>query len=285
MKDAAMAPPGVMPSQQPIADDLSSVTQYFGRSFHTLHTTRRLMLAAWPRSARRSSMVSRISLMPNEPDHGDQEVHAAQQVVRAEGHAQLARDGVHADACQQQPERHGDDGLVLVLLAQADEGTEGEEVHGEEFRRPELQREARDLRRKEGDQQDRHQRADEGRRERRRERLGRLALLRHRVAVEGGRDRPRFARDVEQDRGDRAAEQRPPVDAREHDDGGSRVHREGEREQDRHPVRPAEPGQHADEDAEREAHHHQGEDLPGEQYGKSVEQQVDGFQGAFPSVR
>ena len=67
MKDAAIAPPGVMPSQQPMKDERSNVTQYFGRSFQTLRTTRRLMLAAWPRSASRSSIVSRISLMPNSP--------------------------------------------------------------------------------------------------------------------------------------------------------------------------------------------------------------------------
>ncbi len=67
MKDAAIAPPGVMPSQHPIAAERSSVTQYFGRSFHTFHTTRRLILAAWPRNARRSSIVSRISLMPKRP--------------------------------------------------------------------------------------------------------------------------------------------------------------------------------------------------------------------------
>src|ERR1700712_4508810 len=67
MNDAAIAPPGVMPSQQPMNDERNSVTQYFGRSFHTFSTTRRLMPAAWPRSARRSSMVSRISLMPNSP--------------------------------------------------------------------------------------------------------------------------------------------------------------------------------------------------------------------------
>src|SRR5882757_5621419 len=66
MKEAAMAPPGVMPSQQPMKEERSSVTQYFGRSFQTDSTTRKEMPAAWPRSARRSSMV-RISLMPNWP--------------------------------------------------------------------------------------------------------------------------------------------------------------------------------------------------------------------------
>src|SRR2546421_13123279 len=67
MKEAAIAPPGVMPSQQPMNEERSSVTQYFGRPFQTDSTTRREIPAAWPRSARRSSMVNRISLMPNRP--------------------------------------------------------------------------------------------------------------------------------------------------------------------------------------------------------------------------
>src|SRR3954469_6644904 len=67
MKEAAIAPPGVMPSQQPMKEERNSVTQYFGKSFHTDSTTRSEMPAAWPRSASRSSMVSRISLIPNRP--------------------------------------------------------------------------------------------------------------------------------------------------------------------------------------------------------------------------
>src|SRR3954453_9567000 len=67
MKDAAIAPPGVMPSQQPMNEERNSVTQDFGRSFQTDSTTRNEMPGGWPRSARRSSMVSRISLMPNRP--------------------------------------------------------------------------------------------------------------------------------------------------------------------------------------------------------------------------
>src|SRR5215475_11281864 len=67
MNEAAIAPPGVMPSQQPMNDERSSVTQYFGRSFHTDSTTRSEMPAAWPRSASRSYIVSRISEMPNRP--------------------------------------------------------------------------------------------------------------------------------------------------------------------------------------------------------------------------
>ena len=144
MNEAAIAPPGVMPSQQPMTEERSSVTQYFGRSFQTFHTTRRLMRAAWPRSARRSSMVSRISLMPNRPMTATRKLMPRSSSLGAEGHAQLAGHRVHADAGQQQAERHRDDGLVLGLAAEADEGAEGEQIDREEFRRPEFQREGRD---------------------------------------------------------------------------------------------------------------------------------------------
>ena len=67
MNEAAIAPPGVMPSQQPMNDERSSVAQYLGRSFQTASTTRKEMPAACPRNARRSSMVNNISLIPNRP--------------------------------------------------------------------------------------------------------------------------------------------------------------------------------------------------------------------------
>src|SRR3954451_2875233 len=67
MKDAAIAPPGVMPSQQPITEERSKVIQYFGMSFQTASTVRSEIEAACPRNASRSSIVSRISLMPNRP--------------------------------------------------------------------------------------------------------------------------------------------------------------------------------------------------------------------------
>ena len=218
---------------------------------------------------------------PEQADHRDQEIDAAQQFVGAEGHAQLAGHGVHADAGEQQAERHRDHGLVLGFAPEADERTEGQEIDREELRRPEFERERRDQRRQEGDQQHRDQRADEGRGERRGQRFGRPALLRHRIAVEGGGDRPRFAGDVEQDRGDGAAEQRAPVDAGQHHDGRGRIHREGQRQQDRDPVRAAEPRQHADENAEHQPDHHQGQRLPRHQHGKAVQQQTEGFHQSF----
>ena len=132
-------------------------------------------------------------------------------------------------------------------------------------------------RREKRDQHHGDQRADEGGSERRGQRLGGPALLRHRIAVEGRRDRPGLARNIEQDRGDRAAEQRAPVDAGQHHDGRGRIHGEGERQQDGHAIRTAEARQHADEDAEHEPDHHQREGLPGQQNAEAVQQEAEGF--------
>src|SRR5882762_2705480 len=87
-------------------------------------------------------------------------------------------------------------------------------------------------------------------------------MLRQRVAVKGGGDRPGFAGNVEEDRCDRSAEERTPIDAREQDDCGGRAagllrHREGEGQQDGDPVRAAQAGQHADDDPQDDADEHQ----------------------------
>jgi hypothetical protein len=112
MKDAAIAPPGVMPSQHPITDERMSVAQYFGKSFQTFQTVRRLMRAAWPRSASRSSMVSRISLMPNRPITATKFTPRIRSVDRMS--CVTGPTPYQADAGEQQAERHRNDGLVRL---------------------------------------------------------------------------------------------------------------------------------------------------------------------------
>ena len=67
MNDAGVAPPGVMPIQQPTAVERRKVFQCFAISPHVCHTTQKLMRAHWPLKARRSSIVSKILPMPNRP--------------------------------------------------------------------------------------------------------------------------------------------------------------------------------------------------------------------------
>src|SRR5882672_2003597 len=67
MNDAGVAPAGVIPIQQPIRQERNDVTQYAGSSFQVCNTTRKLIFALPPRKLNPSSMVSRISPMPNRP--------------------------------------------------------------------------------------------------------------------------------------------------------------------------------------------------------------------------
>jgi hypothetical protein len=67
MNDAGVASPGVMPIQQPSAVERRKVFQCLAISRHVCSTTRKLMRALWPLKARPSSIVSRISPMPNRP--------------------------------------------------------------------------------------------------------------------------------------------------------------------------------------------------------------------------
>jgi hypothetical protein len=77
--------------------------------------------------------------------------------------------------------------------------------------------------------------------------------------VERRRNGPGLARDIEQDRRDGAAEERAPVETGQEDDGRGRHHGERQGQQDRDPVGAAKARQHADDGAERDAHHRQEE--------------------------
>ena len=154
-----------------------------------------------------------------------------------------------------------------------------EEVDREELGRPELQRELGESGARKVISDDGDQRADERRGEGGGQRLVGPALLGHRMAVEGGGHRPGLARDVEQDRGDGAAEQRTPVDAGQHDDGRGRRHREGQRQQDGDAVGAAEARQHADDHAEQDADHHVGQIRQGQRDREAVQEVVDFVHG------
>ena len=209
-------------------------------------------------------------------DHGDEEVEPVQQFCEAERQPQLSGDGVEADRGKRKADHHRRDGLERRLLAQADEAAERQEIHREFLRRPELQRKARDQRRDQRDHDDGEQRADKRRGEGGRQGFAGLALLRHRIAVERRRHRPWLAGYVEENRGDRAAEQRAPVNAGQHDDGRGRRHAEGQRQQDRNAVGAAQSRQHADDDAEHDADHHQ-HDVERLQRDRKAVKQIDEF--------
>ena len=77
--------------------------------------------------------------------------------------------------------------------------------------------------------------------------------LRHLVAVESGDHRGGLARNVDQDRGGRAAVLRAVIDAGEHDQRADRRQAEGDRQQHRDGGDRADAGQHADQGADQRA--------------------------------
>ena len=84
-----------------------------------------------------------------------------------------------------------------------------------------------------------------------RERDAGAPLLRHGVAVEAGDDGGRLARDLDQDRGGRAAVLRAVEHAGEHDERADRIELEGDRQQHRHGRKRADARQHADHGADQ----------------------------------
>jgi hypothetical protein len=205
-------------------------------------------------------------------DHRDEEVEALHQARQAECQTQLSGHDVDADRRKRKSEHHRNDDLPGRPFAHADEAAERQQIDREKFRRPELEREARDQRGEKRDQQDGDERADERRSERCGQRLAGASFLRQWIAVERGRDRPRLAGDVEQDRGDCAAEQGTPVNARQHDDGRGRRHRERQRQQDRDAVGGTQTGQHAYDHAQDDPEEHQADVERREYHRESVKQ-------------
>ena len=67
MNEAGVAPPGVMPIQHPIAVERRKSFQWTSSSFQVCSTTFRVIFALLPLKASPSSIVSRISPMPNRP--------------------------------------------------------------------------------------------------------------------------------------------------------------------------------------------------------------------------
>src|SRR5262249_35398806 len=161
-----------------------------------------------------------------EADDRDDEVEALHEVDDAEGHPELSRDDVEAHGGEDEPQQDRHQRLERIAAAEADEAREGQELDREELRRAEAQRDLGQDRGEERDQHDREERADERRAEGRGEGLAPLSLARQRIAVEGRRDGPRLARDVEEYRRDRSAEERAPVERRQQDDRRGRWHRE-----------------------------------------------------------
>ena len=94
-------------------------------------------------------------------DDGDQEIKAFEQGRESKRHSQLASDRIEPDSGQCKTEQHGCNGLGRWLFAHADKAAKRQQLHGEEFSRPELERKARDHGRQKRNEQNREHRPHE----------------------------------------------------------------------------------------------------------------------------
>ena len=189
-----------------------------------------------------------------EPEHAHGDVgepDAVGEFREIEGHATGAGFEIGADHREEQAEHDHGDRLEHRAFRQHDREDQAEHHEREVFGRPEQQREAGQRRTERRHQHRRHatgkERADRGDRKR----GARASLPRHLVTVESGDHGGRLARNVDQDRGGRAAVLRAVVDAGEHDQGAYRGQPEGDRQQHRDGRDRADARQHAHERADQ----------------------------------
>ena len=132
-------------------------------------------------------------------------------------------------------------------------GQQAQQHQRTDLGRAEFQRHLDQERRQENHLGDAERRADEGGDDGDAERGAALALLGQRKAVETGHRMRRMARQIQQDRADRAAVLGAVIDAGQHQDRRHRLHAEGQRQQDRDGGDRAHARQHADKVADQHA--------------------------------
>ena len=170
-----------------------------------------------------------------------------------EGEALGAGLDVAADQAEQQAEHDHGEGLEQRAAGERHRGDQAQHHQREVLRRAELQRHVGQRRRRQHQQEGRDRAGEEGAQRGGGERRAGAALFGHLVAVDRRDHAGTFARQVDQDRGGRAAVLRAVVDAGQHDQGRDRRQAEGDRQQHGDGGDRAEAGQHADRRAEQHA--------------------------------
>ena len=115
-----------------------------------------------------------------------------------------------------------------MVAVQTRQDRQAHERHGEQVARAELECGLRQRLRQQEHRDGGEQAADGGGQQRHAQRLARFAALRHGIAVKRRRRGRGNARNLEQNRGDRAARDGRAVNRDEEDDGRNRLHRVGE---------------------------------------------------------
>jgi hypothetical protein len=170
---------------------------------------------------------------------------------KPEREAYDSRIHVGADDAQQQAEHDHGDRLADRSARQHHRADEAEHHQREVVGGLEFESDFRQWRREQGNYERCDAAGDEGCDRRHPERRSGAALLGHRMAVDGRHHRGGLTRDVDEDRGGRAAILRAVIDAGQHDQRGCRTEAECQWQQHRDRRDRADAGQHADQGAEK----------------------------------
>ncbi len=184
--------------------------------------------------------------------HGDQ-FEPVRQLELTKGEALVAGVDVGADQAEQDAQQRHRDALDRRSLRQRRPGEQAEQHQRADLLRAEAEGDPRDIRRQHDHLHDAERGADHRREHGHPQRDAPAPLLRHRVAVQACHRMRRMARQVQQDRADRTAVLGAVIDPRQHQQRGDRVHRKGERQQDRDGRQHAHTRQHADHVADEHA--------------------------------
>ena len=186
-------------------------------------------------------------------DHHHEKFDAVGKDRRAESEAIGAVDRIGADRRNQNADAHADERVGERALADRHHAQQAEQHDHEIFRRREAQREFRQRLGQRHHDHGRQKAAAKRCDQRPAQRLGRLALAAHGVAVPQHGHVDRLARNAEQNRGESAAIGAGDIHRGQQHDRGGDVHLvgEGQRQRDAHHQRQAR--QHADQQADDDA--------------------------------
>ena len=243
----------------PIALARSVSHQCVERVAHALHDPGdRASLAALRDAALGHHQLQHLGAA-EEPDDDRHDVDAFPQIQLAEREALDAALRIEADHRQQESERRHDEALDQVPPGERHDEAQAEHRQHQELGRAEREHDRTDHRHRHGQHRGADQRADQRAEQHRAERAPGLAAARHRIAVEHRRGRRRLAGNAEQHRGDVAGRRRHRVHPEQERERRDRVHRVHERQHHRERRGAAQPGQDADDEADRDADQHDAE--------------------------
>ena len=195
-------------------------------------------------------------------DEGNDEVNAAHQPIASKGKAGGAADIVHADGGHKQADAGADQAFENAVIGNACNDRQAEYSQSKIFSGAKQQRDLRDLRSQEQQRHGADEAADGGGVQCHLQRLERLSLDGHGIAVKQSRRVGGGAGGIDQNRGDGAAVSAAAVDSQQHQNRHGRLHAVGEGNAKNNTEIRGQAGNGADHDADRQAKRNDQKVLP-----------------------